>query len=817
MEELQGHELPRPAVPSPDPELPDPSAVASTALSFYASMPKHGKPQPHEFTVVAAFLVTTPHATAPRVVALGTGTKCLPGSRLSARGDLVADCHAEVVARRALLGWLHAEAMLAVRVHERAHEQRHGSGGGGAAAVTAAGQQQQQQQQQLCGGRSSGARSDDPPTACPPGASSVLELDGSCGRLRLRLGVALHMYVSQPPCGDASIITTAAPTAPAALAAGAGVVGACPSGHAHARPEAEVASERAEGVAGAGHGVSDAAGHGAPPPPAALPAAPQQPPASERTEGVAGAGHGVLEEAGHGVPPPPAAPSPPAALPAAPQQPPAGDTSIRFRTGAKALKLTLRPDDGGGGDGGPSAPRPAAGTATGTASTSAPAAVEGKRKQAAGVVRLPVATDVDAGLQEVGLARRKPGKGEPTLSMSCSDKVAKWAALGLQGRLLSPLLERPLPLASVTVAAPPSVAEAGPDAMAAAEAALSRALNGRTRAARERCASPPTPSQPHDRGEDGTGAAGTDTMPPAASRAPTADSSGDGARAPGGGAAGAPCATGGAPSSSAPADARGGGDTPQRGWRVPARDVPVRVVAPPPESLGLAPSGARRVGSGAAVCWSAPPGRCAPPVTTPGTRPQPAASVGTQPAPAATTGMQAASAGTAGAQPQGHSGKEPPLAHGAGGKAPPPLPVPPPPKPSTGALEVLAAGEGCRAGLPKGSARAEPRHRPRACRAQLLEAFVALAAALARAHARGADPDMTVGGEADGATNEDEAAAVVEAALRGCTYVQLKAACGACSGYAHAWHVLSAPPSPLAAWIPKPGHLQAFSAGPAPV
>uniref|UniRef100_UPI003AAB71AA double-stranded RNA-specific editase B2-like n=1 Tax=Centroberyx gerrardi TaxID=166262 RepID=UPI003AAB71AA len=91
-----------------------------------------------------------------QVVCLATGTKCLDWDSVSERGVTLSDCHAEVVARRALLRFLYAQLELLL-------------------SKRAAGSEQ-----------------------------SVLVADKGRG-FRLRDGVLLHMYVSSSPCGDARL------------------------------------------------------------------------------------------------------------------------------------------------------------------------------------------------------------------------------------------------------------------------------------------------------------------------------------------------------------------------------------------------------------------------------------------------------------------------------------------------------------------------------------------------------------------------------------------------------------------------------------
>ncbi|XP_019720863.1 tRNA-specific adenosine deaminase 1 isoform X2 [Hippocampus comes] len=55
------------------------------------------------------------------------------------------------------------------------------------------------------------------------------------------------------------------------------------------------------------------------------------------------------------------------------------------------------------------------------------------------------------GYHSTGLLRLKPGRGESTLSLSCSDKMARWGVLGFQGALLFHYLQEALYFSTVVI------------------------------------------------------------------------------------------------------------------------------------------------------------------------------------------------------------------------------------------------------------------------------------------------------------------------------------------------------------------------------
>jgi tRNA-specific adenosine deaminase 1 len=92
--------------------------VASKVISYFKTCPPNGKPKStaeaaSEFTVLASIVATRKRSdalgdspTEMTVISIATGTKCAGKCREDVDGCILSDSHAEVLARRGLVRWL---------------------------------------------------------------------------------------------------------------------------------------------------------------------------------------------------------------------------------------------------------------------------------------------------------------------------------------------------------------------------------------------------------------------------------------------------------------------------------------------------------------------------------------------------------------------------------------------------------------------------------------------------------------------------------------------------------------------------------------
>ncbi|MED6196566.1 hypothetical protein PIB30_048655 [Stylosanthes scabra] len=153
--------------------------VSEKVLTLYNSLPKRGKPQGREVTVLAAFLLSSP-SNDLEVVALGTGTKCIGRCRLRSCGDVVHDSHAEVIARRALMRFFYTQIQ-----HLTESCSKH-----------------------MPSNESKRFKVDD------ADCNLQFDLDSECiseRKFNMKRGWKLHMYMSQLPCGSSSLSSLVSP------------------------------------------------------------------------------------------------------------------------------------------------------------------------------------------------------------------------------------------------------------------------------------------------------------------------------------------------------------------------------------------------------------------------------------------------------------------------------------------------------------------------------------------------------------------------------------------------------------------------------
>lgn len=81
--------------------------IAKICLEHFKTLPKSGKPNSSEWSILSCIVLERNMSFS--VVALGTGSKCIGRSKMSASGDILNDSHSEVICRRSFLRFLYDE------------------------------------------------------------------------------------------------------------------------------------------------------------------------------------------------------------------------------------------------------------------------------------------------------------------------------------------------------------------------------------------------------------------------------------------------------------------------------------------------------------------------------------------------------------------------------------------------------------------------------------------------------------------------------------------------------------------------------------
>ncbi|XP_038220145.1 tRNA-specific adenosine deaminase 1 [Zerene cesonia] len=81
--------------------------IVKECLETYSKLPKTGKPVENEWTVLSCVIQYDMNRNDYKVIALGTGSKCIGASKMSPNGNILNDSHAEIIARRGFLLYLY--------------------------------------------------------------------------------------------------------------------------------------------------------------------------------------------------------------------------------------------------------------------------------------------------------------------------------------------------------------------------------------------------------------------------------------------------------------------------------------------------------------------------------------------------------------------------------------------------------------------------------------------------------------------------------------------------------------------------------------